>query len=170
MIDGYATLFAELGDQGTFDVLLVPIGVGSLGAAAARFAAQAGVTLIGVEPVTAACLTASLAAGAPASVPTPGTTMAGLDCAEVSATAWPTLRDGVRGTVTVTDAEVADAVRELRAAGLAIGESGAAPLAALRALVTDTECDALRVVCRAGRRQPRRAGRDRGADGSRARA
>ena len=72
VIDGYATLFAELGDQGTFDVLLVPIGVGSLGAAAARFAAQAGITLIGVEPVTAACLTASLAAGAPASVPTPG--------------------------------------------------------------------------------------------------
>jgi diaminopropionate ammonia-lyase len=146
VIDGYATLFAELGDQGTFDVLLVPIGVGSLGAAAARFAAHAGITLIGVEPVTAACLTASLAVGAPASVPTPGTTMAGLDCAEVSTTAWPTLRDGVHGTVTVTDAEVADAVRDLRTAGLAIGESGAAPLAALRALVTDTECDALRVA------------------------
>ena len=150
VIDGYATLFAELADHGAFDVLLVPIGVGSLGAAAARFAAQAGITLIGVEPVTAACLTASLAAGAPASIPTPGTTMAGLDCAEVSATAWPTLRDGVHGTVTVTDAEVADAVRELLAAGLAIGESGAAPLAALRALVTDTECNALRAVAGLG--------------------
>ena len=76
--------------------------------------------------------------------------MAGLDCAEVSATAWPTLRDGVRGTVTVTDAEVADAVRELGAAGLAIGESGAAPLAALRALVSDTDCTALRVACGLG--------------------
>ena len=150
VIDGYATLFAELGDQGAFDILLVPIGVGSLGAAAARFAAQAGLTLIGVEPVTAACLTASLAAAAPASVPTPGTTMAGLDCAEVSATAWPTLRDGVHGTVTVTDAEVTDAVGELRAAGLPIGESGAAPLAALRALVTDSECDALRAVAGLG--------------------
>ena len=62
VIDGYATLFAELGAQGAFDILLVPIGVGSLGAAAARFAAQAGITLIGVEPVAAACLTASLAA------------------------------------------------------------------------------------------------------------
>ena len=28
VIDGYATLFAELGAQGAFDVLLVPIGVG----------------------------------------------------------------------------------------------------------------------------------------------
>ena len=111
---------------------------------------RAGVALVGVEPVTAACLTASLAAGTPTSVPTPGTTMAGLDCAEVSATAWPTLRDGVHGTVTVTDAEVTDAVGELRAAGLPIGESGAAPLAALRALVTDSECDALRAVAGLG--------------------
>ena len=31
-------------------------------------------------------------------------------------------------------------MRELAAAGLAIGESGAAPLAALRALVTDPDC------------------------------
>jgi diaminopropionate ammonia-lyase len=94
-----------------------------------------------VEPVTAACLTASLAAGAPAAVPTPGTTMAGLDCAEISPAAWPVLRAGVHGMVTVDDAAVADAMRELAAAGLAIGESGAAPLAALRALAG---CDALR--------------------------
>ena len=150
VIDGYETLFAEIGAQGAFDVLLVPIGVGSLGAAAARYAAQAGVTLIGVEPVTAACLTASLAAGAPRIVETPGTTMAGLDCAEVSASAWPTLRVGIHGMVTVTDTEVAAAVEDLGAAGLAIGESGAAPLAGLRALVTETECDALRTVAGLG--------------------
>ena len=144
VIGGYATLFAELAEQAVFDVLIVPIGVGSLGAAAARFAADARVALIGVEPVTAACLTASLAAGAPVSVRTPGTTMAGLDCAEVSVSAWPALRDGVHGTVTVTDAEAAAAVRELGAAGLAIGESGAAPLAGLRALAADEACAPLR--------------------------
>ena len=143
VIDGYATLFAEVAAHDTYDVLIVPIGVGSLGAAAARFAAHVGAKLIGVEPVTAACLAASLAAGTPTSVPTPGTTMAGLDCAEVSAAAWPTLRDGVHGTIAVTDAEADAAVRELAAAGFAIGESGAAPLAALRALVTDDECAAL---------------------------
>lgn len=150
VIDGYATLFAELGAQVVCDALLVPIGVGSLGAAAARFAAANGVTLIGVEPLTAACLTASLAAGVPTKVETPGTTMAGLDCAEISAAAWPALRDGVHGTITVADAEAVDAVRELRVAGLAIGESGAAPLAALRALVTDPECEALRAVAGLG--------------------
>jgi diaminopropionate ammonia-lyase len=144
VVDGYATLFAETAEQGEHDLLLVPIGVGSLGAAAARHAAATGRRVIGVEPVTAACLTASLAAGRPSTVPTPGTTMAGLDCAEVSSSAWPVLRAGIHGTVAVSDDEVAAAVRELAEAGLAIGESGAAPLAALRALACDAEAAALR--------------------------
>jgi diaminopropionate ammonia-lyase len=76
--------------------------------------------------------------------------MAGLDCADISLAAWPPLRDGVHGTVTVTDDEVAVAVRDLAGAGLAIGESGAAPLAALRALVSDDQCMALRAVARLG--------------------
>ena len=142
VIDGYATLFAEVG--GGFDLVLVPVGVGSLGAAAARFAAQTGAKAIGVEPVTAACLTASLAAGEPAVVETPGTAMAGLDCAEVSEAAWPALRDGIHGTITVSDEEARAAMRELASAGLAIGESGAAPLAGLRALARDPGCAALR--------------------------
>ena len=132
VIDGYATLFDEAADQADFDLLVVPVGVGSLAAAAARFGARAGIPVVGVEPVAAACLTASLAAGEPVSVPTPGTTMAGLDCAEVSAAAWPDLRAGIASTVTVTDEEALAARRELAAAGLDIGESGAAPLAALR--------------------------------------
>lgn len=137
VIDGYATLFAEAAEQGDHAVIVVPVGVGSLAAAAARFGAQRGATVIGVEPVDAACLTASLAAGRPTRVDTPGTDMAGLDCAEVSITAWPVLRDGIHATVTVSDPEARAAVRELAAAGLAIGESGAAPLAALRALAAE---------------------------------
>jgi diaminopropionate ammonia-lyase len=136
VIDGYATLFAEAAAQGVFDVLLVPVGVGSLAAAAARFGASAGVRVVGVEPATAPCLTASLRAGVPTVVPTPGTTMAGLDCAEVSPAAWPSLRDGVHATVTVSDEEVAAAQRALATHGLAIGESGAAPLAALHVLAS----------------------------------
>jgi diaminopropionate ammonia-lyase len=139
VIDGYATLFAEAAEQGSFDVVIVPVGVGSLAAAAARFAARPGIRVIGVEPVTAACLTASLAAGRPVRIPTPGTTMAGLDCAEVSTGAWPTLRDGIAATVTITDSEAHAAMRELAAAGLAIGDSGAAPFAARRALGDEVE-------------------------------
>jgi diaminopropionate ammonia-lyase len=139
VIDGYATLFAEAAAQADYDLILVPVGVGSLAAAAARHGAEAGVRVIGVEPENAACLTAALAAGRPTVVDTPGTTMAGLDCAEVSPAAWPSLRDGIESTVTVSDGEAAVAMAELAAHGLEIGESGAAPLAALRKLAPELQ-------------------------------
>ena len=150
VIDGYATLFAEAAERGEHDVVLVPVGVGSLAAAAARWAAHAGASVVGVEPAAAACLSASLADGRPAVVPTPGTVMAGLDCAEVSAAAWPSLVNGIHGTVTVGDDQAAAAVRELADAGLRIGESGAAPLAALLALASDPDCAGLRDHVRLG--------------------
>jgi diaminopropionate ammonia-lyase len=151
VIDGYATLFAEASAQADYDVILVPVGVGSLAAAAARHGAEAAVAVVGVEPEAAACLTASLENGKPTAVPTPGTSMAGLDCAEVSAAAWPTLQRGITGTVTVSDAAATAAMDELAAAGLAIGESGAAPLAGLRRLQSDSGCAALRDRLEIGR-------------------
>lgn len=144
VIDGYATLFSEI--EGTFDTLIVPVGVGSLAAAAARWGAAEGVSVVGAEPVTAACLGAALAAGQPVEIPTPGTSMAGLDCAIVSEAAWPDLRAGIRGTVAVTDAETHAAMRELAGAGVRIGDSGAASLAALRALRSDPGCAELRAA------------------------
>ena len=127
VMEGYATLFAELGR--TFDVALVPAGVGSLVGAAVRWG---GAEIWAVEPETAACVTASRAAGRPVRIETPGTAMAGLDCAEVSEAAWPLLRDGLAGTITVSDAEARAAMAELAGRGLRIGDCGAAPLAALR--------------------------------------
>jgi diaminopropionate ammonia-lyase len=132
VIDGYATLFDELPDG--FDTLLVPAGVGSLAAAAARYGAERGIAVIAVEPDTAACVTASIRAGRPTPVVNPGSSMAGLDCAEVSSAAWPSLHAGLQGAVTVTDEQAHQAMRELAAAGLAIGDSGAAPYAALKGL------------------------------------
>lgn len=146
VIDGYATLFDEARAQAAYDLLLVPVGVGSLAAAAARHGAATGVPVIGVEPESAACLTASLAAGHPVAVETPGTVMAGLDCAEVSEAAWPSLRDGIAGTVVVSDDESRAAIAELEAYGLRIGESGAAPLAGLRRLAADSGLDPLRAA------------------------
>jgi diaminopropionate ammonia-lyase len=150
VIEGYGTLFAELSEAvgrfGAFDVVLVPAGVGSFAAAAVRWAVheQRDAAVVAVEPSDAACLTASIAAGAPVTVPTPGTSMAGLDCGTPSTVAWPTLRDGLAGTITVDDPPVHRAMRDLAALGLTIGDCGAAPLAALRALVTDPECAPLR--------------------------
>jgi diaminopropionate ammonia-lyase len=59
VMDGYATLFAELAEQGLVQTQVVPAGVGSVAAAAARFGAAAGVRVIVVEPLAAPCVTAS---------------------------------------------------------------------------------------------------------------
>jgi diaminopropionate ammonia-lyase len=67
----------------------------------------------------------------------PGTSMAGLDCAEVSAAAWPDLLHGIHATVTVSDEAAFAAMRDLAARGLAIGDCGAAPYAALAQLDDD---------------------------------
>jgi diaminopropionate ammonia-lyase len=154
VIDGYGTLFREAAAHASapFDLVIVPIGVGALAAAAVRFAAHhsPAATVVGVEPATAACVTASLAMGHRQTVPTPGTSMTGLDCGTPSATAWPTLRDGLTGTITVTDAEAQQAMRDLAGYGLVIGDCGAAPLAALRALLDDNGCRQLRVATRLG--------------------
>ena len=153
VVDGYATLFREIDGQlpAGVDVLLAPTGVGSLAAAAVRWAADNGghCRVIAVEPTTAAGITASLRAGRRVHVPTSGTDMAGLDCPEPSLLAWPSLRDGLFGTVAVTDDEVHAAMRELARDGLAIGPCGAASLAALRLLAAgDDECGELRDAVR----------------------
>jgi uncharacterized protein (DUF427 family) len=67
-----------------------------------------------------------------------------LDCAEISAVAWPVLRAGIHGAITVDDAETHRAMRDLAAHGLRIGDCGAAPVAALRALAQEPACAALR--------------------------
>jgi diaminopropionate ammonia-lyase len=142
--EGYSTIFAEAAEQAgePFDVVLCQIGVGAFAAAAVRFAChqEPPAIAIGVEPAAAACAMASLAAGRPVVIETPGTRMAGLNCATPSHTAWPTLRDGLTGCLAISDAESQAAMRDLAAMGIVAGDSGAASLAALRALVRDPEC------------------------------
>jgi diaminopropionate ammonia-lyase len=145
--DGYSTIFAEAAEQAgaPFDVVLCQIGVGAFASAAIRFAChqRPPAVAIGIEPANAACATASLEAGRPVVIDTPGTTMAGLNCATPSHAAWPTLRDGLAGCVVISDDESRAAMRDLAAIGIVAGDSGAAPLAALRALLRDPECAAL---------------------------
>jgi diaminopropionate ammonia-lyase len=150
IVDGYATLFAEVAEQDSepFDVVFAQIGVGSFAAAAIRFAAaqKPPAAVVGVEPTGAACVTTSLVADRCLNVEAVGTAMAGLDCAQPSAAAWPLLRTYLRGCVTVSDEESQEVMRDLASNGLTIGDCGAAPLAALRALMTDPECRRLREV------------------------
>ena len=168
--DGYSTIFAEAAEQADapFDVVLCQIGVGSFASAAIRFACHQDppAVTIGVEPATAACATASLAAGRPVVVETPGTSMAGLNCATPSHAAWPVLRDGLAGCVVISDDEARAAMRDLAALQIVSGDCGAASLAALRALVRDPLCDAARARRGPRPNQPGATDFDRGCDRS----
>jgi diaminopropionate ammonia-lyase len=141
IVEGYATLCQEVDDQlaglGTAapDLVVVPVGVGSFAQAVVqhyRGAGADGGTLLAVEPDRAAPLVASLRAGAPVTVPTGETIMTGLACGTVSALAWPVLRDGLDGAVTVSDDQAASAVEDLGRLGVDSGPCGAATLAAAR--------------------------------------
>lgn len=145
IVDGYRTLFAEADDQygGQIpDLVIVPTGVGSLlQAALEHYRAPDRLdrpAVLAVEPVTAACVTASLAAGEPVSVDTSvPTIMAGLNCGTVSTNAWPAIAGGLDAGVGVTEEEARSAVADLAAAGIPAGPCGAAGLAGLRAVTAD---------------------------------
>jgi diaminopropionate ammonia-lyase len=136
VVEGYATLLheirAELGREP--DLVVVPVGVGSLALATATYG---GAPLLTVEPAEAACLLTSLAHGEPRTVRTGRTAMAGLNAGTVSAAAWPVLRDRVSAAAAVADDAALAAAEELHAAGVAAGPCGGAALAGLERALTD---------------------------------
>ena len=115
------------------DLVVVPIGVGSLGqATVAHFKSKTPATaVLTVEPDTAACLKASLEKGEMTTIQTENTTMCGMNCGTVSTLAWPVLRDGVDAAITVTDAEAKIAMDSLTEMEIKAGPCAAATLAAL---------------------------------------
>ena len=137
VIDGYTTIFAELDDQlpEPPDLVVVPMGVGALTAAAVEhYAAIA--TIVAIEPLSAACGLRSAEAGHPVLVAGPhDSIMAGLNCGTVSPIAWPTVSRGVDVFVAVGDQAAEQAMRDLATVGVVAGETGAAALAGLRAVV-----------------------------------
>jgi len=157
IIDGYRTLFAEIDEQVTSrridppDLVVVPVGVGSLlSAAVQHFRVPTGPTsltrpaLLAVEPTTAACLLTSLRAGSPVVVPTGTTVMEGLNAGTVSSAAWPLLRDGLDAAVAVTDEAALAAGRELGCLGVDAGACGAATLAGVSAVLSGPDGDTVR--------------------------
>jgi diaminopropionate ammonia-lyase len=149
IVEGYGTLLrevdAQLAERGLPGPGLVsaPVGVGSLAQAVVahyrsrpRESGSPGPAVLAVEPESAACLLASLQAGAPRSVPTPGTVMAGLDCGTVSGLAWPVLAAGLDAAIAVPDRAATRAAADLARRGVSSGPSGAASLAGARAALT----------------------------------
>ena len=137
VIEGYATIFAEVDEQlgsAVPDVVVVQMGVGALAAAVADHFADTS-AVVAVEPDSAACGMAAARAGHPVDVPGPhDSIMAGLNCGRVSIVAWPRIAAGVDVFVTVDDPAAERAMRALAGVGIVAGETGAAGLAGFDAL------------------------------------
>lgn len=134
---GQATLGLELlEDAPDTGVVLVPTGGGGLlaGVASAARALGRDVRLVAVEPAGAPKVTAALAAGVPVGVERPASIADGLLSPAVGRIPHALFHDLVREAITVTDAEIEDAVRWLHEAHqLRVEPSGAVAVAALRA-------------------------------------
>jgi diaminopropionate ammonia-lyase len=144
VVEGYGTIFAELDaqlDGQTVDLVVVPIGVGSLAAAAARhFRATPGERprLVGLEPIAAACALASARAGHPVTVDGDlSSVMAGLNCPTPSMDAWPQLAAAFDAFCAVGDDHVLEGMRRLAAEGLDRGGCAGGVVGGLTALLTD---------------------------------
>lgn len=153
VIEGYSTIFFEITDQLNErgerppDVVVIQLGVGALGAAAVlhfRSGTSGPPVMVGVEPECAACVLASVEAGAITAVPGPhDSIMAGLNCGCPSLIAWPTVSTGFDAYLAIGDDYARGGMRSLAAAGLVAGESGAAGLGGLAALMERDEGRAL---------------------------
>ena len=160
VVEGYRTLYLEIDEQlaetgwPAPDLVLIPGGVGGiLHAGVDHFRAQPnGPRVIGVEPAEGACLTESLLAPGGHPVVATGnrqTTMACLNCGEVSLPSWPAIRRGVDAIVAIDDADAEAGVRLLSHAApgeepIEAGNSGAATTGGLVAIMGDPECRGLK--------------------------
>jgi diaminopropionate ammonia-lyase len=132
VVEGYATMFAEIDVEP--DLVVVPIGVGSLAAAAARHYRPGSAFLLGLEPVDAACALESARAGHPIELTGPmRSTMAGLNCATPSPAAWPLLASAFDAFCSIDDTHVDWGMRRLAALGIDRGACTGGALGGLRA-------------------------------------
>jgi diaminopropionate ammonia-lyase len=138
--EGYGTIFAEADaqlDGERPDLVVVQIGVGALATAVVRHYRPTGARIVGVEPQSAACMLASVAAGRIVEVPGPHTSiMAGLNCGIPSLLAWPIVSTGVDLFVAIEDERAREAMRRMVEAGIVAGETGAAGVGGLLELLT----------------------------------
>jgi len=137
VIAGQGTMALEILEQ-TPDVesIVVPVGGGGLlaGIGTVVKALRPDVSLIGVEPDHAACLSAALAAGKPVTVPLSSTLADGLAVPQLGEQPFALLRNVVDRVVTVDEAHIALAILRLIELEKSVVEgAGAAPLAAFLA-------------------------------------
>jgi threonine dehydratase len=139
VIAGAATLSAEIMEQAGdgLDAMVVAVGGGSqaVGALIASAKLRPGVKVYGVQARGAAAIHDAWHAGAPVSYARADTFADGLATRATYDLTFPALRAGLAGFVTVTDAEIAEAVRILLRTTHNLAEgAGAAGLAGALAL------------------------------------
>jgi len=148
VIEGYTTIFSEVDEAIDAsglphpDLVVIPMGVGAFMSAAVTHyrSGKRRPTIVGVEPLDANCIQASAMAGEITHVPGPHQSiMVGLNCGLPSMIAWPRLSSGIDWFVSVEDEAARQAMRDLADAAVAAGETGAAALAGLEALLEDPQ-------------------------------
>ncbi len=155
VIEGYATIFQEVDEQlarqyeSGPDLVLVQIGVGALAAAVVQHYRSkdhtSSLKIAGVEPTTAACMLESMKANRIVSLPTPPRTiMAGLNCDTPSLVAWPIVSKGVDHFISIDDEWACVGMRKFARLGLVSGETGAAGIGGVLALLHDPILSAAR--------------------------
>lgn len=122
-VEGYSSLMKEIEDSLKYksvvkrgpDMIIVPVGSGSLAQAVALYykGRSPSPRIVTVEPDTAACLLMSLRNGRSTMVPTTDTIVRGMNRGTLSTLAWPILRDAVDIAIAVTEAEIATATEVL---------------------------------------------------------
>lgn len=161
VVQGYATIFAEVSDQlaglgrAEPDVVVIPVGVGALAAATVNHyksgyksgGVESPPTIVGVEPAGADCVLQSVRASRLVTVPGPHTSiMAGLNCGTPSELAWPLVSRGLDLLVAIDDEPARQAMRALADVGIVAGETGAAGLAGVRSLALSQDASTLRQI------------------------
>jgi diaminopropionate ammonia-lyase len=147
VMDGYDTIFDEADEQlpGPPTTVFLQAGVGALtGAGLRHYLRAVGADVASrprfatVEPLSAACLLASAAAGELLTIDAgQESIMAGLNCGTPSSGAWPVIEATIDVYLAVPDELAREAMRRLADAGVVSGESGAAGLAGLLAAIED---------------------------------
>jgi threonine dehydratase len=136
VVTGQGTASLELIDEVTrdgvqLDALVVPVGGGGGVAGACLAAENSGIQVFGVEPFGCDCLTQSLAAGRPVTVPPAQTLADGLTPARPGQLPYDIASARIAGTATVTDESLRRAVvLALAHLKILLEPSGAAGLAA----------------------------------------
>jgi threonine dehydratase len=140
IIAGQGTAALELlEDAGVVDTLVVPVGGGGLISGCATIAKDLGVRrVVGVEPQAGNDWVQSIARGEPVSIDVPRTIADGLQTHAPGLLTWEIASRLVDEVVTVTDAQIVDAMRfAFERLKLVVEPSGAVGIAALLAGVVE---------------------------------